>query len=242
MLKDFGGGYSVYNMGISGHHFFKVCQYLPENLKLYDSPPKVIVIETSSVAITEQDKEAVLQSTVDYTPSHATGIIGMIQKIPFCRVAYSQVEGGLLKLFMGSSDLQKENPSEDDTTASSENAVDQNAYDELFKYLSNLEAGYGTQLIICYHPTGMLQEDGTIEFKQTKELEAFTKTAAQNRIDFIDLTEAFEKMYYEDHKVAHGFVTGKLGSGHLNANGHAAMADALCEKIMQLEQEGMLCR
>ena len=28
--------YSVYNMGIAGHNFFKVCQYIPANLKLYE--------------------------------------------------------------------------------------------------------------------------------------------------------------------------------------------------------------
>ena len=29
------GKFSVYNKGISGHNFFKICQYLPIHLKLY---------------------------------------------------------------------------------------------------------------------------------------------------------------------------------------------------------------
>lgn len=240
LMKNWGGG--VYNMGVSGHHFFKVCQYLPANIKLYHTPPKVIVIETDSVTVTEQDKDAVLQSSVEYTPSHAKGIIGMIQKIPFCRMLYSQMESGLLDLFLA----KNNNPSADiyqtNGVSDIQTIIDQNAYDELFAYLASLEAEYGTQILICYHPTGKLQEDGTIEFKRTKELEAFSKTAVERGIDFIDLTDAFEKLYYKDHKVAHGFVTGKVESGHLNASGHAAMAEALYEKIIQIEQERMLCR
>ena len=45
---------SVYNMGISDHNFFKVCQYLPVDLELFDPVPKVVIIETSTVRITKK--------------------------------------------------------------------------------------------------------------------------------------------------------------------------------------------
>lgn len=229
-------------MGISGHHFFKVCQYLPANIKLYHSPLKVIVIETDSVAVTEQDKDEVLQSSVEYTSSHAVGIIGLIQKIPFFRMIYSQMEGGLLDLFLAWNNAPSTVTFPINGISNIQTVIDQDAYDELFAYLTSLEAEYGTQLIICYHTTGKLKEDGTIELERTKELEAFSKTAVETGIDFIDLTEAFERMYYEEHKVAHGFVTGKVESGHLNASGHAAMAEALYEKNLRLKPERRMCR
>lgn len=44
----------------------------------------------------------------------ANGIIGMIQKIPFCHFAYTQMEGDLLALFLGRSNtVQIDDFSED---------------------------------------------------------------------------------------------------------------------------------
>ena len=73
-------------------------------------------------------------------------------------------------------------------------------------------------------------------------MEAFGKYAEKYGIDFIDMTTHFEEMYNKDHLVAHGFVTGRLGQGHLNANGHHAVADELLTVIDRLEKEGVLCK
>ena len=77
--------YSVYNMGISNHNFFKVCQYLPVDLELFDPVPKVVIIETSTVRITKKKADKVISSSLGHVPSHSSGIVGMLQKIPFFR-------------------------------------------------------------------------------------------------------------------------------------------------------------
>lgn len=87
-------------MGVSGHDFFKVCQYLPANLELYDRAPKIVIIETSTVNISQSNVDEVIESSVYYTPSHNTGIIGILQRVPFFRTLYHQIKGGLLNLFM----------------------------------------------------------------------------------------------------------------------------------------------
>ena len=243
LSEKLNGKYSVYNMGISGHNFYKVCQYLPANLELYDSVPKAVIVETSTVSITQENVDEILSGTVEYTPSHSTGIIGTLQRIPFFRSVYHQAEGGLLDLFMGSSDSSA--PNQDDlenTTISKVSELDENAYDELFSYLKQLEDQYGTQVIICYHPTEQLLEDGTVYFENGESLSMFSGFAQKYNISFIDMTAHFENMYYEEHHVAHGFCTGKLASGHLNKYGHAAMADELYGEIIRLEEAGELCQ
>lgn len=80
MLK---GKYSLYNMGISGHNFYKVCQYLPANFELYDKVPKVAIIETSTVNISQNNVDEILASSIERTPSYSTGIIGTLQRVPF---------------------------------------------------------------------------------------------------------------------------------------------------------------
>ena len=47
----------------------------------------------------------------------------------------------------------------------------------------------------------------------------------------------FETMYYEEHKVPHGFITGKAAYGHMNADGHRAIADVLYDVINKMEEQ-----
>ena len=236
--------YSLYNMGISSHTFFKVCQYIPTNLELYEKVPKVLIIETSTVKISQKDVDDVISSSVKRTTSHNTGVIGTLQKVPFFRTIYHQIEKGLLDLFMPDSD----NTSKTANTVSNaeesdeKTEIDNNAYAELFQYLKGMEEKYGVQIIIFYHPTEKLMSDGTIYFNRNEYLEAFSDYANEYGISFIDMTDKFEKMYYEDNHVAHGFCTGKLAEGHLNKFGHAAVADELYQEINRLEENRELCQ
>lgn len=235
-LKD---NYTIYNMGVSGHNFFKVCQYLPANLELYEKTPKAVIVETSTVSIQKGEVEEVLASTVEYTPSHSTGVLGFLQKIPFFRSMYHQITGGLLDIFMTAA---SQTDTEADSVNPEEETLDLTAYAELFDYLSQMEKSYGTQIIIVYHPTGTLMEDGSLRFENSEQLAAFQSYAKKTEIDFVDMTSAFEKMYVKEHHVAHGFITGELEAGHVNRYGHRAMAEALFDKIKELEGVGELCR
>ena len=240
------GEYSVYNMGISGHHFFKVCQYIPANLTLYEKTPKLLIIETDTVSISQKDVDNVISSSVEHTPSYSTGIIGTLQKIPFFRTVYHQMEEGLLKLFMTDSNnrvnVTNYAKSSFQEKGSRKSGIDHAAYAELFSYLKKMEEKYDTQILIFYHPTEKLMPDGTIYFNRSEYLKAFSEYANDYDISFIDMTDRFEKMYYEENHVAHGFCNSKLATGHLNKYGHAAVADELYKTIIKLEEEGELCQ
>lgn len=229
------GLYTVYNMGISGHDFFKICQYLPPNLEIYK--PKIVVIETSTVDIFEANVSQVIQGTVKHTPSYSSGLMGTLQKVPFFRLLYQQVKGGLVDLFISgggnTSAAFTEGKEVKDIDTSLK--VEQESYDELFDYLASCEERYNTKIIIFYHPTETIMEDGTIKFKDSEFRTTFATTAEKYGITFVDMTDSFENMYYEEHHVAHGFATGELGTGHLNEYGHAAVADSLYDIIMKLE-------
>lgn len=243
LSKKLNNRYSVYNLGISGHHFFKVCQYLPINLRMHDTAPKIAIIETSAVYISEENVQKVFNFEVDHTPSHATGLIGTLQKVPVFRCLYHQFEGGLLNIFMqNNSATQPIEDEEEFIKKTPDNKIDETAYDKLFSYFADLEREYGTQIIIFYHPTETLTESDGIVFQSSNALTAFGKYAEKYNVDYIDMTSPFEEMFYKDHLVAHGFVTGRLGEGHLNANGHRAVADELFMVIERLEKEGVLCK
>lgn len=241
------GRFSVYNMGISGHGFYKSCQYLPADLELYDMPPKAVILETSNVSLQQENVTQVLNGTVERTPSHSTGLIAALQKIPFLRTVYQQIDHGLLDLFMPESSSEEERTAKtapEDLVVSGQGSddVDEKAYAALFEYLSDAEKRYGTQIIIFYHPTGTILADGTVFFNNGASLRAFEEYADTYDISFVDMTPAFENMFYTEHHVAHGFVTGKLETGHLNRFGHEAVAEALYEEVMKMEEDGLLCQ
>lgn len=235
--KKFDGQYKAYNKGISGHDFVKVCQYIPNNLDLYEIPPKVVIIEAASLTVSEKDITDILNHTVDYTPSYDTGILALLQKIPFIRVLYQQIEGGLLTLFKTNNTVTN---TPQTSVENSDKIINESVYEELFLYLHSLEEKYNTKIIIFYHPMETLQGDGSIQFNLDENLNNFTQAAKKNNVTFIDMSQSFKKMYYEQHYVAHGFSTGELGIGHLNAHGQSAIADRIYSEIQELKKDGNL--
>ena len=250
--KKLEGQYSVYNMGISGHHFLKVCQYLPQNLARYAAAPKAVIIETDNLTFTAAEIEAMLQGNIAKSPSYSTGIIAMSQKSPFLSAMYYQLQGGIADLFMPdkakftsilrSVSTPPLSALKASTPFACKDVLLSNMYSQLFSYLGSLQEQYGTQLIIFYHPTGTLQSDGSVKFANQDIKEEFIYNCEEQNIQFIDMTDSFYAMYEQQHKLPHGFVTGVIGSGHLNADGHSAIAEALYQKIIQLEADGIICR
>lgn len=228
------GDYTVYNMGISGHHFLKVCKYLPATLSLCDAPPKAIVIETSTTCFSTGELEAFFQGKVDFTPSHNTGITAALQKLPFFRLLYRQLEDGLLNLFL--SGEVSAAPS-----ASEPSQIDPDAYDALFRHIESAIQDSGTELIIFYHPTGEILPDGSVVFRPDDTTALFAEKCEAHGITFVDMTQRFSDMSRDSHRIPHGFATGELGWGHLNSYGHEAVARALADSIRELEEAGKLC-
>ena len=313
LLNDkFDGTYSVYNMGISAHNFFKTCWYLPQTLEAFETTPKVIIMETDTLLITS--KRAKLATVKGFRKKGlpASGAVGVLQQIPFLRRLNQQEESGLVQLFLpDTEENSKTETSDEDTqtagdsagetaeeTQTAETSADEasgekvqtvgdsagetaeetqtagdpadevsaenvqtdgdsaaetsgsatgssgklsrKAYNRVFKYLASLEKTYNTQIVIFYHPTGTLQEDGSIQFPDSRSKEMFSDTAEKYDITFVDMTDAFETMYETEHHVAHGFVTGELESGHLNVYGHAAIAEELYTTLQNMAENGEL--
>lgn len=67
LQEQLGPDFRVYNKGISGHFFAKVCQYLRENLELYETAPKYVIIETDSLAVSQEDVNNIFNHTVEFT-------------------------------------------------------------------------------------------------------------------------------------------------------------------------------
>jgi hypothetical protein len=173
--------------------------------------------------------DALLEGTVDFTPSRENALVAAMQSLPFFRLTYTQLTTGLLDQF-----LSKKQAST--TPPSSAEPIKEEVYDAFFRYVGDATKDSSSQIIIVYHPTGELREDGTVHFDVDEGTPLFAEKCQEYGIAFVDMTQPFIEMYQNHHKLPHGFVTGVIGSGHLNADGHAAIAQQLGEIIAALGQ------
>ncbi|MBR3979387.1 MAG: hypothetical protein IKJ94_07185 [Oscillospiraceae bacterium] len=231
LSEKFAGTYTVYNQGVAAHHFLKVCKYLPRNAEL-NPEAKYIIIETGNVMFDREAVDGLLNGTVDFIASKHSGLVGALQKLPFPRAVYHQLTGGLLDLFMPQKTAGP-------ATTLAEKQPEEKVYDDLFGYIQEALKRTEAQLIIMYHPTGILQQDGAVSFQENDAaLAMFGSKCQEYGISFVDMTQPFLDMYATEHKLPHGFITGEAGSGHINADGHAKIAEELEKHILAPEEAG----
>lgn len=230
--EQFNGEYRAYNMGISGHTIYKVVQYLDASLRVYQKAPKYIIIETSDVALSELAVKQALSGEVKKTEVVDTGIIAQLQKVPYFRQMYHQLDSGMLEMLLPDNKKKAE-----PLAANEKPAINEKPFDEMLGYLQKMEKEYNTQIIVLFHPFETINADGTIGFSQADHAKVFSQYAEKYAIGFVDMTNDFETMYDEEHYVPHGFATGETGVGHLNRYGHAAIAESLYQYIRSLEVE-----
>lgn len=215
---------TVYNIGMSGHTFMRCADNLSSAIAKY-SPSQYVIIETYSLDYTEDELIEAINEEVPHLPSYSGGIIGLMQKIPYFRLLYSQLEG-----FMGGAgdaDTASDTPK-------TKIIAGEEAYGKFFEKLKSTADEGGVQLIIVYHPKLTLTEDGGVTFPKDNELLGmYSELCEKNGIKFLDMTQRFEKEYEEKHILPHGFSNTSVGSGHLNKNGHAMIAESLCELIKE---------
>lgn len=228
----FEGEHTVYNMGISGHTFTKLVKYLPVSVEMFEEDPEYIILEISNPVVKQTQVDNLRAGKVAVDPSYDTGVIATMQKLPFFRLVYQQISGGLLKLFMPETRSSG-------SKATTPDPLSEEAYDGMFTYIQEAMEGCSAQLIILYQPTETLQKDGTVLFESDEAALAMLSSKCQEYgFVFVDMTDPFYRMYQESHKLPHGFVTGAIGTGHLNIDGHRCMAETLEKTIRALEQEG----
>ena len=106
----------------------------------------------------------------------------------------------------------------------------------LFAKLNDIVSDKGAQLIIVYHPSLILNKDGTASANVDQELSEFFATCCEkNGIIFLYMSNQFLESYENESILPHGFTNTSIGTGHLNKNGHALIAESLYEIMKEVE-------
>lgn len=212
---------TVYNIGISGHNFMPCVDNMAAAVEKY-KPSKYVVLEISVLRYSDADVRMAMDGTYPEQAVQHGGIVGLLQKNPFCRLLYSQLQN-----FADNDEVEGE-----DTSVPSYG--NRELYDELMSQLRATVGKYGAELIIVYHPHLLLAENNEVVFEEQAEDRFFyADVCKKNDVTFLDMTDIFVQNYREKHILPHGFSNTSVGSGHLNKYGHAMIAEAVYDRVKE---------
>ena len=218
----------VYNIGTAGHNFLYCCKHLGAALDRY-APDRAVVIELWSLGDSAADIDAVLDGTYPDIPSHNTGWVVLLQKLPFLRLFYTKYFKGGALAFGGDGEAAAPLSG----SAAADEAAWRASLDALLDRLAGESRSHGVQLVLAYHPTLLLQADGSARSDgDPARLAVLRELCGHKGILFADLSERFLAAYEQERLLPNGFSNTAPGSGHLNRIGHRLFAEgvyaALC--------------
>lgn len=206
---------NAYNIGTSGHVLVRCLNNAPNAIDEF-APQKYLVVETSSVSSDVDLMEKALAGNLKPIPSYNGGIVGKLQRFPFLRRAYNQIEN--LMNNGDSQESEKAQPAEGCYVLC----------DELLGNVDRICEEKGIKLVILYQCSLNLDEDGQVLPQDNiQDIEKFKSVCDKYGVTFVDMYEPFKENYERTTNLPHGFSNSRIGRGHLNETGHGLIADKL---------------
>lgn len=218
----------TYNIGMSAHKIYSCVKNMKAIVDTYE-PTEYVILETDRVELSVSDMQEVIDGAYGLTAEPNSRLVYLIKKTV---LAVVPIRAALIN-------WKNEGIEENEET--------EQLYDETYEATLNAflakaatpVADSGAKLIIFYQPPTAIDEDGN--YLDSTDLEAkalFQDACEENGILFVDMTEPFEELYNEQHRLAHGFINTGVGLGHLNKYGHEVIADKLVDVIRTDKMEG----
>lgn len=216
----------TYNIGISGHTIYHCIRNLDSAVIEY-KPQQYVILVTDDIWLDPEMMQQVIDGNLDRIPSYDSGILYTIQKrFPVIKTLYKKIT--------------EWKDAEIVQNTSQKSVIDDHYLDTLSDFLAIGESvcnDNNVPLIIVYQPRTKLNQSGEyLSDTDSEAISVFTDLCSANNITFLDMTNAFETLYNEQHILAHGFANTAVGYGHLNKYGHALIAQELARVIRGVEE------
>ena len=99
--------------------------------------------------------------------------------------------------------------------------------------MSLIRSQYEGRIIIFYHPEISIVSADELCVYRMDNYDELKMACEHHDIYFCDMSDVFRKSYQNDHCVPYGFWNTRMGTGHLNAEGHKMIADTLYENFFK---------
>lgn len=222
----FDGEKYCYNIGTAGHTLPYCVKNLSDALDHY-KPTQYLVLESYGVEYSPEEMQKVVAGELADIPSHTGGIVGILQKLPYLRLFYTQFFKDGNNAFDGAASLNAAKP---------ENISYEDALDAFLDEVAREAKDHGITAIIVHNKNVELNEDGSGYFSgEPDKLALFARLCDEKGIVFIDMCPVYMRLYQQEHALAYGFSNTSPGSGHMNATGHRLFAEELVRTIREME-------
>ncbi len=227
--------YNIYSIGVSGHTTYHCVNNMKNAVRIY-KPRKYLVLVVDSVCLAEASMKLVVAGEWRRIPSYDSGWLFWAQRtFPLARALYRCIylwhresrktqRKGRIVVKAGNVPGPRDNME-----------IPSNYRDILTQFLAfGLQAfdGQECRLIVVYQPQSRIDRNGCIILEDVACKDCFEKCCMVLGIDFVDMHAEFEALYREKHILAHGFCNTAVGAGHLNSDGHGAIAKVLASRIL----------
>ncbi len=209
---------NVYNIAMEGHDLSRQIHNLPDALDEYN-PSGFVILEQMG----EPDFDNILkciEGGYERSPAFDTGWIYYFQRIPYFRIARKQLSN--IKMAFSAADNGSE------TGGTREMIRPQDCLTvkkkRILKYISDVCNEHNCTPVLLYL-SGRGSGGGFAKYYDIDS--EWVELCRENGVVFIDTDDEFEKDMNEKGILPYGFWGGEYGSGHLNSNGHAAVARTL---------------
>lgn len=218
---------SVYNIGMSSHTLGRNIANLDRALTRFQ-PTGYVVLETHDIGIYEWEFNKAMSDNFGRRSATDVNLPDVISERPLLRTLYNQY------MMLSEGRPTSSNARLDASLIE----VYNQAMLTLMQKVSDVAQSHGVTPMIVYHPHLQLGEDGAVS-AQTDEncLNALYMACESTGVILVDMTDEFIDYYHNTCKLPHGFSNTMPGVGHLNADGHRLVAQALYEKIVERERE-----
>lgn len=246
MLNSLLGGtkenLKAYNIAVSANYLPKIITGFQAGISEFPNSSAVI-IEVGSTTFSVDELESSLDQTI-YDPSSDGVNLGKNLTMKQRTTGYVKQALPLVKLVVSVQlkdvDMLKGNRFDlwhKSLKVEEESTVDAQKYEKaLDDIFSLIRSEYEHPIIIFYHPEVAITSNGMTIVREEETYDIFQNACERNGIIFADMGDAFIKAYDTKYIVPYGFCNTEIGKGHLNAHGHAIIAQQLYQILMELSE------
>ncbi len=215
-----------YNIGTAGHTLPYCVKNLSAALDEY-RPAEYVLLESYGVEFSAEELQKVVEGKLAHIPSHNGGIVGLLQKLPYLRLFYTQFFKGGGQAFDGIAALD----AKEEAGISYEQALD-----SFLDMVADICKAHAVTPIIVHNRNVEIAPDGSGYFDSDGEkLDAFARLCEEKGIVFIDLRDRIMEQYEQEQALCYGFSNTSPGMGHMNALGHRIFAEETVRAIREME-------
>ena len=236
LLSKSGIKLSTYNIGVSGHHI-TTCLNNFESAVNEFKPSEYVIMEVSTAELTLDEINQITEGTVKKIHSSANPILVFLQKIPFVRCVYYQLD----KIDFGGKDTKEEKNKNNNSNSTEQTDLYETALNTMINKVGSVAEKNGVKLIVVLNSNLQTDKNGKVVPQETGEKsELFEQACLNNGIGYLDMYDAYSEMYNEMHCLPHGFSNTAVGTGHLNKFGHKSIANELYKYIVNSENKSSI--